>query len=65
MYSLSHLTDEADKDDMTHLTDEADVVRRRVAVHVVTGLDMTSLPARKSRLHPALNHFIAVHASRR
>ena len=78
MYSVSHLTDvsghvqcdfyltdEADKDDMTHLTDAADVVRGRVAVHVVIGWDVTSLPAHKSRLHPALDHFIAVHASRR
>ena len=66
----------ADKDMVTHLTEadkdvvsgrvqcDKDVVRGCVAVHAVIGWDVV-LSAHKRRLHPALDHFIAIHASRR
>ena len=61
---VTHLT-EADKDDVSgRVQCDKDVVRGCVAVHAVIGWDVV-LSAHKRRLHPALDHFIAIHASRR
>ena len=56
---------QCDKDDVSgRVQCDKDVVRGCVAVHAVIGWDVV-LSAHKRRLHPALDHFIAIHASRR